>query len=255
MMNRLMLLAIGQIASEDCPSDDAILMQTKTGKAGGLAKSQMDRLTDALHQTSSGAQFICVAAEAGESAPLPGSFAPQSGAKVAVDVGYVAQEAGEYCVQNSLLSLLQRAASVQNASSFETAVVAKNTDSSVGGKAKKQLCGGANLQCKAAMKAVSSAEYCDRAVAGTMDSAVLQGTGCTGVLQAAAVCNSACPITCKEIVTSIPQMCPQPSQLEPLKIAGQQQLIDAFWDQMASFATTAFSDADCTGSSMKRACK
>merc|ERR1719445_2920688 len=103
MMSRVVLATAMHVIAEECASDDAMLMQTKAARNGG--KSQVARLTEAIEQTEANAQFICLSAEVGESAPFAGTFTPVSGApfagtftpvsgaKVDVEAGYVAQEA------------------------------------------------------------------------------------------------------------------------------------------------------------------
>jgi phage FluMu protein gp41 len=251
---KLSLFAVGvsllQVSAEVCDgTDEASALQTQTVRHSGAMESQAERLAEAIHATPVDADFICLSAEAGEQAPFPGTFKPQSGAKVEVDVGYVATEGGKYCVKNSIVALMQRAASLQHTSSFETAVANKGLDSSTN-KFKKPVCGGANLQCKVTMKAAEKQSMCDAAIAGDKFSG-LSGTGCKSATQVAAVCNVECPITCREIVTQQYRdvLCAQ------AKVSwGGTPSGSVNWATEAHWINTAYPPAECTEANLKTAC-
>lgn len=155
--------------AESCDDDvtSALQMHAQAVRQGvaDVSASQVDRVFQAIRDTASDAEFICLSAHAGEEAPFPGTFTPASGRKVSVDVGHAASESGEYCVQSSLVSLMQRAMVDGQAGSFEAVVADKNTEGSTGGKKKRSTttttttssknssctedcCGGASEYCK-----------------------------------------------------------------------------------------------------------
>jgi len=124
--------------AETCDSDLTSALQTQSTavrhSVADASASQVDRVFAAIRNTASDAEVICVSAHAGEEAPFPGTFMPASGHKVEVGVGHTALESGEYCVQNSLVSLMQRATIDGQVGNFEAVVAGKGSEKSTGGK-------------------------------------------------------------------------------------------------------------------------
>ena len=131
MMSRV-VLAVGLwsvVSADQCAGDaTSALQKTQIINHGSKVKSQVERVAEAVRNTAVDASFICLSVEAGEVAPLLGTFTPHSGEKRDVNVGDVADDAGEYCVQNSVVALVQRAGSLHGGSSFEAAVANKDKD-------------------------------------------------------------------------------------------------------------------------------
>lgn len=197
--------------AETCDHDLTSALQTQTQavrhSAADVSASQVDRVFEAIRNTANDAEVICVSAQAGEEAPFPGTFAPASGHKVEVGVGHRAPESGEYCVQNSLVSLMQRATIDGQAKNFEGVVGAKNTEGSTGGKNQKKrevctenCCGGASNMCKTAVKSDlrSGGDACSDGRNDEEWAAKAEFFGCANISQIDAVCHSDCKMSCDE---------------------------------------------------------
>jgi len=207
--------------AETCDHDLTSALQTQAQAvrhgAADESASQVGRVFEAISNTASDAEVICVSAQAGEEAPFPGTFAPASGHKVEVGVGHRASESGEYCVQNSLVSLMQRAAIDGQAKNFEGVVAGKNTEGSTSGKNKREkkvkrevkkevctenCCGGASLMCKVNVKSDlrSGGDVCSSKRNDEEWEEAAAFNGCANISQVDAVCQSDCKITCAELL-------------------------------------------------------
>jgi len=204
--------------AETCDHDLTSALQTQAAQvvrhgAADVSASQVDRVFEAIRNTASDAEVICVSAQAGEEAPFPGTFTPVSGHKVEVGVGHRASESGEYCVQNSLVSLMQRATIDGQAKNFEGVVAAKNTEKSTSGKNKKKkekgevcvenCCGGASNMCKVMVKSDlrDGGIVCSSKRNETELEAEAASLGCVDISQIDAVCQSDCKMTCDELLS------------------------------------------------------
>jgi len=203
--------------AETCDHDLTSALQTQAAQvvrhgAADVSASQVDRVFEAIRNTASDAEVICVSAQAGEEAPFPGTFAPAAGHKVEVGVGHRASESGEYCVQNSLVSLMQRATIDGQAKNFEGVVAAKNTEKSTSGENKKKekrevcvenCCGGASNMCKANVKSSlrQGGDACSSKRNDEEWEAGAAFNGCANISQVDAVCQSDCKMTCDELLS------------------------------------------------------
>jgi hypothetical protein len=189
--------------AETCENgaDAMSAIQSQVVRHADKSASQAARLQEAISTTPADAPFICVSAKVGETAPLAGTFTPDgSHATIEVDVGSVADVTGRYCVENSVVALMQRAMSREGLGNVEGAVTDKFGLPSLSGKFTQQVCGGAGAQCKVALKTVGSA-HCGEAAAASTDATAAKVLGCSGTAQVIAVCKSGCKLTCKDAVT------------------------------------------------------
>jgi len=192
--------------AETCDHDLTSALQTQAVRhsVADASVSQVDRVLEAIRNTATDAEVICVSAQAGEDAPFPGTFTTASGHKVEVGAGDTASESGDYCVQNSLVSLMQRATIDGQAGNFESVVAGKGAEKSTSGKNSRRRtskCGGVSNFCKTSVK-LSSQNHTDELCGSKRNEEKLKFDlpymGCKDLAQIDLVCSSDCTMTCAE---------------------------------------------------------
>jgi len=135
----LQVAAAKELASDElCDVQSALQMQSVMPSE--RYASVQTRVAKALEGADvEAATLICLRAEIGEAAPLPGLFQKSSEPPTPIDAGFVAPTGGQYCITRQTLALLQRSSGLLDGSSMEAALGQKEegqvgTESSLANK-------------------------------------------------------------------------------------------------------------------------